>query len=110
MIMCGEWQYAAEDDLTVTNPVAIVEVLSPSTERFDRGAKFRHYQQVPSLEEYILISQDEAVCERFRRQADGAWGLISFVGLSADLQFTSVKADIPLSAIYAGVTLTEKGV
>lgn len=80
------------------------EVLSPSTEKYDRGAKFRNYQQIPSLMEYILVAQDEAVIERFVRQADGSWGLISFVGLEATLAFTTVPAQIGLKEIYAGVS------
>ena len=103
IIFCGTPEYAPEDPYALINPTAIVEVLSPSTESYDRGAKFRNYQQIPSLVEYILVAQDEAVCERFARQADGLWGYAPFVGLDAELVFTSVPARIPLADVYRGV-------
>lgn len=58
---------------TITNPSLIVEVLSRSTEEDDRGAKWQHYQLLPSLQEYVLVSQTEPRIEHYRRQADGAW-------------------------------------
>ena len=91
----------------LTNPTAIIEVLSPSTERYDHGSKFRNYKQIPSLIEYILVAQDEALCDRFVRQPDGSWGLVSFVELTATLEFTSVHARIPLADVYAGVNFRQ---
>lgn len=107
IIQCGTETYDANDLNTIVNPVTIIEILSPSTERYDRGVKFRNYQLIPSLVEYILVAQDEPVCERYIRQADNSWGLVSFVGLEATLVFTSVAAQIPLADIYAGVTFQE---
>lgn len=107
LILCGPGTNDLADSNTLTNPTAIIEVLSPSSERYDRGTKFRNYQKIPSLTEYILVAQDEAVCERFVRQPDESWALVSFVGLAATLAFTSVPARIPLADIYAGVTLPE---
>ncbi len=103
VILCGPAEFDPNDADTLINPTAIIEVLSPSTEKYDRGAKFRNYQQIASLNEYVLVGQDEAVIERFIRQSDGSWGLVSFVGLNATLVFTSVPAGIPLADIYAGV-------
>jgi Uma2 family endonuclease len=107
IIRCGPGTYDDVDRDSLTNPTALIEVLSPSTERYDRGAKFRNYQQIPTLKEYILVAQDEPVCERFVRLPDGSWGLVSFVGLDAELTFTSVAASIPLADVYAGVTFGE---
>jgi Uma2 family endonuclease len=107
LILCGPGTSDPADPNTLTNPTTIIEVLSPSSEQYDRGAKFRNYQQIPSLAEYILVAQDKAVCERFVRQPDESWALVSFVGLAATLAFTSVPARIPLADIYAGVTLPE---
>lgn len=103
VVLCGEAAIDPLDRDTLTNPTALVEVLSASTERYDRGAKFRSYRRIPSLIEYILIAQDEAVCERFVRQIDGSWSLVSFAGFDASLEFTSINARIPLADIYAGV-------
>jgi len=107
LIFCGQPEFDPDDAYTLLNPIAIIEVLSPSTEKYDRGAKFRNYQQLPSLKEYVLVAQEEAVIERFIRQEDGAWGLVSFVGLDATLAFTSISAQIPLVDIYAGVSFDE---
>ncbi len=105
LIVCGQPEMGEQDPLSIVNPTAIIEVLSPSTEKYDRGAKFRNYKQIPSLVEYIMVAQDEPLCERFTRQADGLWGYETFVGLDAELVFTSVPVRIPLAEIYAGVTL-----
>jgi Uma2 family endonuclease len=107
VILSGQGTYDPADRDTLTNPIALIEVLSPSTERYDRGAKFRGYQQIPSMTEYILVAQDEPVCERFVRQDDGSWALVSFVGLTAVLAFTSVQASIPLADVFAGVDFPE---
>lgn len=109
LIVCGKMEFSAIDPHTLVNPNAIIEILSPSTERYDRGTKFRNYQQIPTLTEYILVAQDEPVCERFVRQGDGSWALVSFVGLESELAFTSVPVRIPLADVYAGVTFTEPG-
>src|SRR5262245_47893852 len=107
VILCGSGAYDPLDRDTLTNPTALIEVLSPSPERFDRGCKFRNYQQIPTLVEYLLVAQDEPFCERRVRQADGSWALVGFEGLSATLEFTSVAARIPLADVYAGVTFPE---
>ena len=103
LIVCGRPEYTADDSDTLTNPRVVIEVLSPSTERYDRTTKFDHYQQIPSVQEYILVAQNEPRCERFVRQADGSWALVSFVGPEAVLAFTSVPVQVPLSDLYAGV-------
>lgn len=103
LIVCGPVETPAGDDDTITNPRVVVEILSPSTERYDRTTKFRHYQQLPSVQEYVLVSQSEPLCERFTRQADGSWALVSFVGLEAVLALNSVPVQVPLADVYAGV-------
>lgn len=103
VIVCGQADYAESDRDTLVNPTAVIEILSPTTEKYDRGVKFRHYQKVPSLKEYVLVSQDEPVCERFVRQPDETWVLTTVTGLSGELTFASVPARIPLTDVYAGV-------
>jgi Uma2 family endonuclease len=74
-LVCGPIEGDPADPLgaTITNPTALVEVLSPSTEQEDRGNKWQHYQLIPSLREYVLVSQSEARVERYRRLPSGAW-------------------------------------
>lgn len=98
-----------EDDRldTLLNPRVIVEILSESTEAFDRGAKFAQYRQIPSLQEFILAAQDRPVIERHVRQADGSWLMTEFSGLGSTLEFTSIPAKVPLAEIYRGVELVE---
>jgi Uma2 family endonuclease len=104
-IVCDEPQFEDEVFDTLLNPRVLVEVLSDSTEKYDRGAKFGHYRQIPSLQEFVLIAQDRPLVERFVRQADGSWLLTVFEGLSQTFAFASVPARIPLTDIYSGVTL-----
>lgn len=103
LIVCGTPEYAAENRNTLTNPKIVIEVLSDSTERYDRTTKFRHYKQLPSVQEYVLVSQDEPLIERFHRQDDGTWAQAEFVGLEAELALVTVPVRIPLAEVYEGV-------
>jgi Uma2 family endonuclease len=103
VVVCGKADYDADDEDTLVNPVAIVEVLSPGTESYDRGAKFRQYQQLPSLQEYVLVSQDEPVVERFVRQPDGTWVLTVVTGLTGEVAFATVPARVAMADVYRGI-------
>jgi Uma2 family endonuclease len=105
VIVCGDLQYDPLSEDTINNPQVIFEVPSDSTERYDRTSKFRMYQQIPSLQEYILVSQHEPVCERFVRQADGTWALRAFVGRESTLELVSVDAQVKLADIFARTVL-----
>lgn len=74
-IVCGKPELAADDANAVVNPSAIVEVLSDSTEAYDRGEKFAHYRRIPSLREYVLVAQRERRIEVHRINAAGHWEL-----------------------------------
>jgi Uma2 family endonuclease len=106
-IVCEKPRFEDEVFDTLLNPRAIVEILSDSTEKYDRGAKFGHYRQILSLQEYVLVTQDRPLVERFARQADGSWLLTVFEGLSQTFGFASVSAQIPLVEIYNGVEFPE---
>jgi len=108
IILCGPPELEDAELDTLLNPLVIIEVLSDSTERCDRGAKFRHYQQVPTLKAYVLVAQDDPACDRYLRGPDEKWVLTPVVGRESELAFESVPARIPLSEIYAGVTFPEK--
>ena len=103
LVVCGEPEYVPENKDTLTNPKAVVEVLSDSTERYDRTTKFRHYQALPSVEEYVLVSQDEPLVERFTRTPTGEWTRAKFVGLDAALELATGKVNIPMREVYHGV-------
>jgi len=107
VILCGPGDYDPEDRDTLTNPTAIIEVLSPSTQKYDRVEKFLNYQKIPSLLEYVLVAQDEPRCERHSRQADGSWALVSFARLTDTLAFTFIPVNIPLTDVYARATFLE---
>lgn len=104
-IICGPRAIDPDDKLgqSVTNPRVIIEVLSPTTEAFDRGEKFSHYRNLDSLEEYILISQSTYSVESFLRQPEGHWLMTPISGLDAILHIRSLDIHLPLTEIYAGI-------
>jgi Uma2 family endonuclease len=99
---CGEPKTVDGVLDTLTNPALIVEVLSPSTEAYDRGEKFQHYQTIESLQEYVLVAQDRVSVERFVRQGK-FWILATFSDLDEEVELTSVGCAIPLREIYENV-------
>lgn len=104
-VICGPPQYRDERQDVVTNPTLIVEVLSTSTEGYDRGAKFAQYRRLASLCEYVLVSQDEARMEVFTRGGDGRWTLTEAVGLDATCPLSSLDIALPLSEVYERMEL-----
>jgi Uma2 family endonuclease len=99
-VVCGPLERDPEGRTTVTNPTVVVEVLSESTEAFDRGEKLEHYKQAPSLRECLLVSQTEPRLEVHRREPDGRWSSHAWrAGETARL--TSLNASLDLDALYA---------
>ena len=86
------------------NPILIIEVLSRSTEAYDRGFKAQQYRKIESLQEYAFVSQAEARVEVFRRQAGGSWLCSEWVGMDSVCRFESVGVGIALGEIYREVT------
>ena len=83
------------------NPIVIVEVLSDSTEAYDRGKKFEHYRTIDSLQEYVLISQDRVSVEWFARSKDHpGWSLNATQDIQGELQLTSIEYVVPVAEIY----------
>ena len=105
-VVCEEPRF--EDDVfdTLLNPKVIVEVLSPSTEAYDRGDKFAHYRQLQSLQEYILVSQDKVRVDHYVRHA-AQWILTDFQELDQQLPLTSIQCELPLQEIYERVPFRE---
>ena len=92
---------------TLLNPLAMVEVLSDSTEKYDRGTKFAQYRKILSLQEFILAAQDQPLLERYARQPDGDWLLTEFRGLEITFEMTCLRVKIPMNEIYRGVEFPE---
>ncbi|MGH9202383.1 MAG: Uma2 family endonuclease, partial [Vicinamibacterales bacterium] len=102
-IVCGPWQRDLDDANAVTNPTLIVEVLSQSTEDYDRGDKFEHYKTLPTLSEYVLVSHRERSIEVFARDREGTWTCsTSRAGEVARL--ASIGARLDVDELYEAAT------
>lgn len=106
-VICGDLVFEPSDknNTTVLNPTVIVEVLSDSTEEYDRGGKFEHYQRVESLKEYVLVSQHEPLIELFRRRGEGAAWERYEARAGERVELTSIGCRLETDAVYAGVKL-----
>jgi Uma2 family endonuclease len=103
-VVCGGPQFEDDRRDTLLNPLAIFEVLSPSTEKYDRGNKFENYQAIPSLREYVLIHQDRMRVEHFsRREGGDEWVLRVITDPASAVRFQSLDCEVPLSELYAKV-------
>lgn len=108
-VVCGEPSFAEESgERVLLNPIAIVEVLSPTTEAYDRGKKFEHYQSIDSLKEYVLVAQDRVHVDRFTRQPDGGWLLTAVGSKGASIELPTLGGSIPLEEIYVGVAFEKQ--
>ena len=102
-VVCGEESFADDEHDVLLNPVLIIEVLSPSTEAYDRGKKFEHYQQIPSLVEYLLVAQEPYRVEQFARQGAAQW-LYSAAQRPEDVvSLNSIGCTLTLADVYAKV-------
>ncbi len=107
-VVCGELVLTDGERDTLENPVVIVEVLSDSTERYDRGDKFEQYQTIPSLRDYLLVSQKKARIEHFRRQPDGSW-VIRAHGPGEHVTLESIGCELAVDRVYLKVVLPPAG-
>ena len=105
-VVCGTPRF--EDDAAdiLLNPRVVVEILSPSTEAYDRGDKFLHYQHLHSLQEYLLVSQDAVRVEHYHKHGS-RWVLTDFQELEQQLPFPSLGCEIPVQEIYENVPFSE---
>lgn len=103
-VVCGELERDAESPTHVTNPTVVVEVLSPSTEEYDRGSKREHYQQLSSLRDYVLVSQSRRRVEVFTRTAEGGW--LHRVSVGGDVaEVPSIDCRIDVDELYVAAGL-----
>lgn len=98
--ICGEPRFKDEVFDTLLNPTLIIEVLSPTTEAYDRGKKFEHYDTIESLAEYVLVSQDTPRVEQYVRQDGGRWLFTATSGLDGKVALPSIGCELALAEIY----------
>ena len=103
MALCGEPHFEDSAADTLTNPSVIIEVLSESTERYDRGDKFAHYRRLASLRDYVLVSQRRPRLEHYTRRGED-WVLREIDGLDAVLRLPDIGCELPLADIYDKLT------
>ena len=108
VVVCDPPQFVDGQQDTITNPTLIAEVLSESTEKYDRGAKFERYRAVPTLAEYLLVSQERVHVELYTRQANGGWVLREWNDSNAEIDLASPQCRLKIAEIYAKVTFDEQ--
>jgi Uma2 family endonuclease len=107
IVACGPRRYADDDPPSLLNPTVLVEVTSDTTEDFDRGKKFLHYQSIAELRDYVIISHRERRLDHYRRERDGQWTLATHTSDSARLHLSAIAGRLALRDVYDGVDLTE---
>jgi Uma2 family endonuclease len=104
-VVCGKPLLADGRQDVLLNPVVILEVLSQSTEKYDRGVKFQEYRTIESLKDYVLVSQDSLRVEHFTRGGDATWTLRDHQTLDDHSTIASIGVSLPLSRIYDRIEL-----
>ena len=103
VVGCAPLEFEDNSVDILLNPVVIMEVLSPTTELGDKTWKFTHYRRLPTLKDYVMLSQYQPFIEHYTRQANGQWVLTDLQGLDAVLSLPSIGCELPLSEIYERV-------
>jgi Uma2 family endonuclease len=99
-VACGEPAFEDQEIDTLLNPTLIIEILSPTTEAYDRGKKFEHYDTIESLAEYVLVSQDTPRVEQYVRQDGGHWLFTATSGLDGKVVHPSIGCELVLAEVY----------
>jgi Uma2 family endonuclease len=110
MVVCGERQFTGDRPDTVTNPQVIFEVLSESTEKYDRDKKFSHYQRIPTLQEYVLVAQDKPLVDHYKRDDGNRWTFHRYEVLTDQVEFSSISATLQLTEIYEAIDFTDEAI
>lgn len=105
VVVCGEPRFEDGHLDTLLNPTVLIEVLSESTERYDRGKKFSFYRTIESLAEYVLVAQDEYGIEQYTRQPDGRWMLSDHRSLADVVELVSIQCSLALREVYEKLSL-----
>lgn len=107
VVVCGQPLFTDDVRDTIVNPTVIVEVLSSSTERYDRGVKFQNYRTVDTLQDYVLVSQEHHHIECYTRQESGLWLLQEVDGIKEKIDIRSIECTLSLQDVYEKVELEE---
>ena len=105
VVVCGKPRFEDEDNDTLLNPTVLVEVLSKSTETYDRGKKFENYRTLDSLTEYVMIAQDRVHVEHYVRQLDNQWLLSEAKALQDVIELPTIQCTLALADVYDKVDL-----
>lgn len=108
VVICGEPQVEKKNGENLLNPTLLIEILSPSTEKFDRGDKFRLYRLMPSVKEYLLVSQSNVNIEHYVRQEDNAWLFQEIRDLNGRVHLPSIDCELSLADAYDKVDFSEE--
>jgi len=100
LVVCGQALFHDQHRDVLINPRLVIEVLSPTTERYDRGKKFLRYQQNTSLTDYVLVAQDYPSIEHYARQGEGSWDYSITTELTGSVALTSLECRLPLAEVY----------
>jgi Uma2 family endonuclease len=108
VVVCGALQFHDQAQDVLVNPAVIVEVLSPSTEAFDRGEKFHRYRAwLPTLTDYLLVAQHRPLIDHYHRQEDGTWVLRTLEGLQAHVHLETIGCTVPLADVYERIVFPQ---
>ncbi len=107
LVVSEKLEYYQGNNNLLINPLMIVEVLSPGTKAFDSGTKFEEYKSIPSLKEYVLVSQTMPYVTSYFRQADGLWNIKTVRGLETSVELKSIQSSIPLSDFYEDIVFEQ---
>lgn len=107
-VVCGEVEFVPGRNDTLTNPILLIEVLSPSTRSYDRADKFRFYRSIESLQIYLIIEQDEPFVERHQRLPDGSWTLRDYSKLDEVIELAPIGVNLTVGQLYERVKFPDK--
>ena len=109
LVVCGQPLFHDEHRDVLTNPRVVIEVLSPTTERYDKGKKFVRYQQNVSLTDYVLIAQTYPSIEHYALQANGSWVYSLTTPLTPSAALGSLECELPLAEVYDRIEFPSLG-
>ena len=107
VVVCGEGEFIEENEVTLLNPTLVAEVLSDSSEKYDRGIKSQYYRSLPSLQHYLIVDQSQVQVELYTRQ-EGDWLIQDFNQLDMAISLEAIGVELPVSEVYRGIEFGEE--